>query len=158
MNTPLALVAEPLSRGLVEEQTVETTAKADPALKMLWRSPDDGRGTLLRITPAGLDPLGIEADSAAVAATEVENSTATTEASAAAEAGLQAAPAARSGKNREGTEQALLVEMRTPRGREHRRDCRTEPASGSSSSTGGSAASPRSRRGPVKSGDAFKTI
>ena len=105
------VVAALLSRGLVEERTVETTAKADPALNTLWRNLDDGRGTLLRITPAGLDALGIEADSAAVAATEAESPTATTKGSAAAEAGPQAAPAARSGKTREGTKQALLVEM-----------------------------------------------
>ena len=52
------VVAALLSRGLVEERTVETTAKADPALNTLWRNLDDGRGTLLRITPAGLDALG----------------------------------------------------------------------------------------------------
>ena len=41
----------------------------------------------------------------------------TTEGSAAAEAGPQAAPAARSGKTRAGTKQALLVEMlRRPEG------------------------------------------
>ena len=98
--------------GWSQERTVETTAKADPALNTLWRNLDDGRGTLLRITPAGLDALGIEADSAAVAATEAERPTAeATEDGTAAEAGPQAAPAARSGKTREGTKQALLVEM-----------------------------------------------
>ena len=80
------VVAALLSRGLVEEQAVETTAKADPALNTLWRNLDDGRGILLRITPAGLDALGIEADSAAVAATEAERPAATTEDSTAAEA------------------------------------------------------------------------
>ena len=59
------VVAALLARGLAEEQTVETTAKADPALNTLWRNADDGRGILLRITPAGLDALGIEAESAA---------------------------------------------------------------------------------------------
>ena len=105
------VVAALLSRGLVEEATVETTAKADPALNTLWRNLDDGRGTLLRITPAGLDALGIEADSAAVAAPEAERPTATTKDSAAGEAGPQAAPTAGSDKTRAGTKQALLVEM-----------------------------------------------
>ena len=59
------VVAALLVRGLVEEQIVESAAKADPALNTLWRSLDDGRGVLLRITPAGRDALGIEADSAA---------------------------------------------------------------------------------------------
>ena len=62
------VVAALLARGLAEEQTVESTAKADPALNTLWRNADDGRGILLRITPAGLDALGIEAGSVAVAA------------------------------------------------------------------------------------------
>ena len=64
------VVAALLARGLAEEQPVESAAKADPALNRLWRNADDGRGVLLRITPAGLDALGIEADSAAVAAVE----------------------------------------------------------------------------------------
>jgi Protein of unknown function (DUF3489) len=105
------VVAALLARGLVEERTVETTAKADPALNTLWRNLDDGRGTLLRITPSGLDALGIDADSPAVAATGAESPTVTTKGGTAAEARPQAAPAARSGKTREGTKQALLVEM-----------------------------------------------
>jgi hypothetical protein len=54
------VVAALLARGLAEERSVETTAKADPALNTVWRNADDGSGTLLRITPAGLDALGIE--------------------------------------------------------------------------------------------------
>jgi hypothetical protein len=46
--------------GLVEKRIVEDTAKPDPALNTLWRNADDGRGVLLRITPAGLDALGVE--------------------------------------------------------------------------------------------------
>ena len=49
------VVAALLARGLVEERIVEDTAKPDPALNTLWRNADDGRGILLRITPAGLD-------------------------------------------------------------------------------------------------------
>jgi hypothetical protein len=111
------IVAALLARGLVEERTVETTANADPALNTLWRNLDDGRGTLLRITPPGRDALGIAADSAALAASEAERPTATTERSTPVESGSEAAPAARSGKTRTGTKQALLVEMlRRPEG------------------------------------------
>ena len=106
------VVAALLVRGLAEEQTVESTAKADPALNTLWRKLDDGRGILLRITPAGLDALGIEADSGAVAATEEATGAAPTDdGSAAAVSAPQAAPTARSGKTRAGTKQALLVGM-----------------------------------------------
>ena len=105
------VVAALLSRGLAAEAIVETTAKADPALNTLWRNLDDGRGVLLRIAPAGLEALGIEADSAAVAAVEAERAAEASEDGAAAEAAPQAAPAARSGKTRAGTKQALLVEM-----------------------------------------------
>jgi Protein of unknown function (DUF3489) len=105
------VVAALLSRGLAAEAIVETTAKADPALNTLWRNLDDGSGVLLRIAPAGLEALGIEADSAAVAAVEAERAAEASEDGAAAEAAPQAAPAARSGKTRAGTKQALLVEM-----------------------------------------------
>ena len=105
------VVAALLSRGLAAEAIVETTAKADPALNTLWRNLDDGRGVLLRIAPAGFEALGIEADSAAVAAVEAERAAEASEDGAAAEAAPQAAPAARSGKTRAGTKQALLVEM-----------------------------------------------
>ena len=78
------VVAALLARGLAEEQTVESAAQADPALNTLWRNADDGRGVLLRITPAALEALGIEADSAAVAATRAASSATATEGSAAA--------------------------------------------------------------------------
>ena len=80
------VVAALLTRGLVEEQKVEGGAKADPALNTLWRNADDGSGVLLRITPAGLDAIGIGADSAAEAAAGAEPPAAATEGSAAAEA------------------------------------------------------------------------
>ena len=107
------VVAALLARGLVEEQIVEDTAKADPALNTLWRNADDGRGILLRITPAGLDALGIEADSAAVAAAGGAERRRGGDRRRAprAESAPQAAPTARSGKTREGTKQALLVGM-----------------------------------------------
>ena len=105
------VVAALLARGLVEEQTLENTAKADPALNTLWGNAEDGRGILLRIAPAGLDAIGIEADSAAVAAAGAEPPAAATEGSTATKSAKQAVPTARSGKTREGTKQALLVGM-----------------------------------------------
>jgi hypothetical protein len=49
-----------LSRGLIAEHITDSMAKADPALKRIWRNEPDGRGVLLTITPAGLDAIGIE--------------------------------------------------------------------------------------------------
>ena len=120
------VVAALLARGLVEERTVETTAEADPALNTLWRNADDGRGVLLRITPAGLDALGIEADSAAVAAAGAETPRC---------GGPRAAPTAASGPTgrRVGPlgqvprgHQAGGADRDAPpqRGRDHRRDRR----------------------------------
>ena len=104
------VVAALLARGLVEEQTVESTATADPALNTLWRNADDGRGVLLRITPAGLDALGIEAGSAAVAAVG-RSRAAGGQGPRRRLCGPVGATTARSGKTREGTKQALLVGM-----------------------------------------------
>jgi hypothetical protein len=108
----IKVVAALLARGLAEEQAVESTAEAGPALYGTWRNLEDGRGVLLRITPAGLDTLGIEAGSAAVAAMQAEApAAAPDEGSADAASASQAAPAARLSKSREGTKQALLVGM-----------------------------------------------
>src|SRR6478609_4646424 len=51
-----------LTRALVSEDVAETHVKADPALNTLWRNLEDGSGVLLRITAAGLETLGLEAD------------------------------------------------------------------------------------------------
>ena len=58
-----------LARAYVEEQVIDSIAKADPALNTLWRNADDGRGVVLRIAAAGFDALGIEADSVGTRAT-----------------------------------------------------------------------------------------
>jgi hypothetical protein len=76
------VVAALLAHGLAEEQTTETTAKADPALDTVWRNLEDGRGVLLRITAAGRDALGIEADSAADQAADATEATSTARAAA----------------------------------------------------------------------------
>jgi hypothetical protein len=67
-STATKVVAALLARGLVEEQVVDSTASANPALNMIWRNLDNGHGVLLRITRAGLDAIGGEPNSAAVAA------------------------------------------------------------------------------------------
>ena len=54
------VVAALLSHGLAEERVLDRTVKADAALSPVWRNLDDGRGVLLRITSAGLGPLGVE--------------------------------------------------------------------------------------------------
>ena len=120
------VVAALLARGLVEEQIVESTAKADPALNTLWRNADDGRGVLLRITPAGLDALGIEADSAAVAAAERRSRPLRRrEGSAAAESAPQAATDGAFGQDPRGHQAgAARRHARPRRGRDDRRDRR----------------------------------
>ncbi len=45
-----------LSRGLIREQIIDSPRKADVAMNTGWRNEPDGRGVLLLITPAGLDP------------------------------------------------------------------------------------------------------
>ena len=105
------VVAALLARGLVEEQIVESTAKADPALNTLWRNADDGRGILLRITPAGLDALGIEADSAAVAAAGGGETAAADRGQPARRERPTGRPDGAFGPDARGTKQALLIGM-----------------------------------------------
>ena len=49
-----------LTRGLVREQVTEILTEADAALNTIWRNEADGRAVLLRITPAGLEAIGVE--------------------------------------------------------------------------------------------------
>ena len=124
------VVAALLARGFVREQAIDSQIKADTALNTIWRNDDDGRGVLLLITPAGLDAIGVEAeaDRSAVddrfdansAGEPASGPTAGAEAAPAADAAQEptAAPAPRTarpatpaGKTREGTKQALLVDM-----------------------------------------------
>jgi hypothetical protein len=101
-----------IEKGLLEE--VDANRKLnDP----VWRETGDGHGVTLIITDAGLEAIGIEPDTAPQAATRGEE---TDEVPAApAEASSQPAPAAapRERKTREGTKQALVIEMlRRPKG------------------------------------------
>jgi hypothetical protein len=106
-------VIKPLiEKGLLEE--VDANRKLnDP----VWRETGDGHGVTLIITDAGLEAIAVEPDTAPQAATRGEE---TDEAPAAiTEASSQPAPTAapRERKTREGTKQALVIEMlRRPEG------------------------------------------
>lgn len=55
-----ARVVEALKRrGLIAETVTKSWAKADPACNAFWRNDEDGRATLLHITPAGLAAIGV---------------------------------------------------------------------------------------------------
>jgi hypothetical protein len=101
-----------LDKGLLEE--VDANRKlGDP----VWRETGDGHGVTLIITNAGLEAIGVEPDGALQTGTRGEE--ASEAAQAPAEAGSPPAPAAapRERKAREGTKQALVIEMlRRPEG------------------------------------------
>jgi hypothetical protein len=101
-----------IEKGLLEE--VDANRKLnDP----VWRETGDGHGVTLIITDTGLEAIGVEPDTAPQAATRGEE---TDEAPAAhGEGSGQPAPATapRERKTREGTKQALVIEMlRRPEG------------------------------------------
>jgi hypothetical protein len=98
-----------LSRGFIEELVIDDTRPADPALNTLWRTLEDGRGVLPRITQAGREALGIELDSAAKAGAEPEEPAPAIHGRAGPESAAQAPTEARPRRTREGTKQALLV-------------------------------------------------
>jgi hypothetical protein len=104
------VVAVLLSRRLVEERTVETTANADPALNTIWRNLDDGRGVLLLVTAAGLGALGLGSDAPTAGATAAESAEAP-EDSATDQTPSAARPGGGTGMVREGTKQARLIAM-----------------------------------------------
>ena len=52
-----------LARGLAREDVIEALTRADSPLNTVWRNEADGRAVLLRITPAGLEAIGVEQDS-----------------------------------------------------------------------------------------------
>jgi hypothetical protein len=101
-----------LDKGLLEE--VDANRKlGDP----VWRETGDGHGVTLIITDAGLEAIGVEPDGAEQPGTH--GAEASESAQASAEASSPPAPAAapRERKTREGTKQALVIEMlRRPEG------------------------------------------
>ena len=100
-----------LSRGLAKEEITDDMRTADSALNMIWRNTDEGRAVLLRITPAGLAALGIEADSAPESGPAAECGAEAGTDSPAADGAPEAGTAARTRKTREGTKQAQLIAM-----------------------------------------------
>jgi len=107
-NAAAKVVGALLSRGLIAERVTDAQTKADPASNRIWRNHEDGRAVLLQITDAGLAAIGVEpegADSAPTGATEAPAGDAATDAASATE------PAPNVRTPREGTKQALLIEM-----------------------------------------------
>ncbi|MEQ8639403.1 MAG: DUF3489 domain-containing protein [Alphaproteobacteria bacterium] len=107
-NAAAKVVGALLSRGLIAERVTDAQTKADPALNRIWRNDEDGRAVLLQITDAGLAAIGVEPDGADRAPTGATQTPADDAASDAA-AATKSAPKARTA--REGTKQALLIEM-----------------------------------------------
>ena len=101
-----------LEKGLLEE--VDANRKlGDP----VWRETGDGHGVTLIVTDAGLEAIGVEPNGAPKAGTRGEE--ASDAARAPAESSSPPAPtvAPRDRKMREGTKQALVIEMlRRPEG------------------------------------------
>jgi hypothetical protein len=100
-------VIKPLiEKGLLEE--VDANRKLnDP----VWRETGDGNGVTLFITDAGLEAIGVEPDTAPQAATRGEETDKVPTAPAKASGQPAPATAPRERKTREGTKQALVIEM-----------------------------------------------
>jgi len=107
-NAAAKVVGALLSRGLIAERVTDAQTKADPALNRIWRNDEDGRAVLLQITDAGLAAIGVEPEGADSAPTGTIQTPTDDDASDAA-ATTKPAPKARTA--REGTKQALLIEM-----------------------------------------------
>ena len=105
------VVAALLARGLAEERTLDTTSKADPALDTVWRHLDDGRGVLLDVTAAGRDALGLAPESAPEAAVKAETAASAGPRRRAHRGAAEGAAAATPRRTREGTKQALLLDL-----------------------------------------------
>ena len=56
----IKVVTALLARDLAREEVTDLQTRADAALNTVWRNEPDGRAVLLRITPAGLEAIGIE--------------------------------------------------------------------------------------------------
>jgi hypothetical protein len=53
-----------LSRGLIADKVTENRQQPDAATNTVWRNDEDGRAVLLFITPAGLEAIGCEPETA----------------------------------------------------------------------------------------------
>jgi hypothetical protein len=56
----IKVVTALLARGFAREVVTDLQTRADAALNTVWRNEADGRAVLLRITPGGLEAIGIE--------------------------------------------------------------------------------------------------
>jgi len=101
-----------LDKGLLEE--VDANRKlGDP----IWRETGDGHGVTLIITDAGLEAIGVEPDGAPQAVTHGAEASEAAQAPTEASSPPAAADEPRERKTREGTKQALVIEMlRRPEG------------------------------------------
>ena len=101
-----------LEKGLLEE--VDANRKlGDP----VWRETGDGHGVTLIISDAGLEAIGVEPDGAPQAVTHGKEAIEAAPATAEGSGSPVPTPAPRERKTREGTKQALVIEMlRRPEG------------------------------------------
>ena len=97
-----ALVSKLLAGGLVEEVTV---SPADPH----WRTAEDGAAIGLRMTPAGLEAIGVELEGAADADPGDTPQAGSSEPQAASSEEPATTPALR--PKREGTKRALVIAL-----------------------------------------------
>jgi len=88
------VVAALLRRGLIAETVTKSWAKASARHNTFWRNDEDGRATLLNITPAGLAAIGSASEAGAPTSLE---------------AGAALPPPPR--RQRDGTKQAALIAM-----------------------------------------------
>jgi hypothetical protein len=101
-----------LDKGLLEE--VDANRKlGDP----VWRETGDGHGVTLIITDAGLEAIGVEPDTASLSATRRAEVSEAAPAPTETSSPPDPADEPRERKTREGTKQALVIEMlRRPEG------------------------------------------
>ena len=108
------VVAALLARGLAEERVLDRTTKADAALNTVWRNLDDGRGVLLRDHRRRARRARHRADGAPAAAAQAARRAPADQGRRARSAAAAGAPQRRRvarRQAREGTKQALLVDL-----------------------------------------------
>lgn len=95
-----------IERGLLDEVSANRKP-GDP----IWRKTGDGHGVTLIITDAGLAAIDVEPDNAPQSATSGEETPEAATAPAKAKSQTMPSPAPRRSKPREGTKQAMMIEM-----------------------------------------------
>jgi hypothetical protein len=99
-----------LTRGFAHEEVTDLRTRADSALNTVWRNEEDGRAVLLRITPAGLEAIGVEPADEPAAATAADAPKKRGRPKKAAPTSARA-PAAAPRKARADTKQAQVIAM-----------------------------------------------